>query len=167
MANSADPDQLASSEANWSGSTLFAMAGHIQVPCFFNRKYLFFLFLHEKKKKNIMGTHQNCLSNISLHTPLIWSYYVWWTDLICSFTVQSTLLRSCWTSQLTYSHFTWTGLDLYAVNNQYFLHGTFAIHTTVSLFFYFLFLFFFFFFLRVHNTCIAYRIFIYFSPLAR
>ena len=30
MANSADPDQLASSEANWSGSTLFAKAGHIQ-----------------------------------------------------------------------------------------------------------------------------------------
>ena len=31
MANSADPDQLASPEANWSGSTLFANAGHIQV----------------------------------------------------------------------------------------------------------------------------------------
>ena len=31
MANSADPDQLASSKANWSGSTLFAKAGHIQV----------------------------------------------------------------------------------------------------------------------------------------
>ena len=31
MANIADPDQLASSEANWSGSTLFAMAGHIRV----------------------------------------------------------------------------------------------------------------------------------------
>ena len=30
MAHSADPDQLASSEANWSGSTLFAKAGHIQ-----------------------------------------------------------------------------------------------------------------------------------------
>ena len=29
MANSADPDQLASEEANWSGSTLFAKAGHI------------------------------------------------------------------------------------------------------------------------------------------
>ena len=27
MANSADPDQLASSEANWSGSTLFAKTG--------------------------------------------------------------------------------------------------------------------------------------------
>ena len=31
MENSADPDQLASSEANWSGFTLFAMAGHIRV----------------------------------------------------------------------------------------------------------------------------------------
>ena len=30
MANSADPDQLASSEANWSGSTLFAKAGYIR-----------------------------------------------------------------------------------------------------------------------------------------
>ena len=31
MAHSADPDQLGSSEANWSGSTLFAKAGHIRV----------------------------------------------------------------------------------------------------------------------------------------
>ena len=31
MTNSADPDQLASSEANWSVSTLFAKAGYIQV----------------------------------------------------------------------------------------------------------------------------------------
>ena len=31
MANSADPDQLASSEANRSGSTLNAKAGYIQV----------------------------------------------------------------------------------------------------------------------------------------
>ena len=31
MANSADPDQLASSEANWSGSILFEKAGHIWV----------------------------------------------------------------------------------------------------------------------------------------
>ena len=28
MASSADPDQLASEEANWSGSTLFAKTGH-------------------------------------------------------------------------------------------------------------------------------------------
>ena len=31
MANSADLNQLASSEANWSGSTLFAKAGYIRV----------------------------------------------------------------------------------------------------------------------------------------
>ena len=31
MVNSADPDQLASEEANWSGSTLFAKAGYIRV----------------------------------------------------------------------------------------------------------------------------------------
>ena len=31
MANSADPDQLASEEANWSGSVLFAKAVYIQV----------------------------------------------------------------------------------------------------------------------------------------
>ena len=31
MANNADPDQLASAEANWSGSTLFAKIGYIQV----------------------------------------------------------------------------------------------------------------------------------------
>ena len=31
MTNSADPDQLASSEANWSGSTLFAKEGYIRV----------------------------------------------------------------------------------------------------------------------------------------
>ena len=30
MTNSTDPDQLASSEANWSGSTLFSKAGYIQ-----------------------------------------------------------------------------------------------------------------------------------------
>ena len=30
-ANSADPDQLASSEANWSGSTLLAKAEYIRV----------------------------------------------------------------------------------------------------------------------------------------
>ena len=31
MTNSADTDQLVTSEANWSGSTLFAKAGYIQV----------------------------------------------------------------------------------------------------------------------------------------
>ena len=31
MANRADPDQLASSEANWTASTLFVKAGYIRV----------------------------------------------------------------------------------------------------------------------------------------
>ena len=31
MTNSADQDQLASEQANWSGSTLFAKAGYIGV----------------------------------------------------------------------------------------------------------------------------------------
>ena len=31
MANSVDPEQLASSEANWSGSALFAKPGYIRV----------------------------------------------------------------------------------------------------------------------------------------
>ena len=31
MTNSADPDQLASEEANWSGSTLFAKAGYMYI----------------------------------------------------------------------------------------------------------------------------------------
>ena len=31
MGNNAEPDQLASSEANWSASTLFAKAGYIRV----------------------------------------------------------------------------------------------------------------------------------------
>ena len=31
MTNSADTDQLGFSEANWSGSTLFAKAGYIRV----------------------------------------------------------------------------------------------------------------------------------------
>ena len=31
MMNSADPDQLASSEANWSGSTQFAKTGYMYI----------------------------------------------------------------------------------------------------------------------------------------
>ena len=31
MTNSADPDQLASSEANWSEATLFAKTGHVVI----------------------------------------------------------------------------------------------------------------------------------------
>ena len=48
MTNSADPDKLASEEANWSGSTLFAKKGHV---VFSNRwvKNSFFLLFQESK----------------------------------------------------------------------------------------------------------------------
>ena len=46
MANSADPDQLASSETNWSGSTLFAQEGHIQVQHAENIDILSYLDAH-------------------------------------------------------------------------------------------------------------------------
>ena len=41
MDNSADPDQLAFSEANWSGSTLFAKVDHIQVQCILSPDSIF------------------------------------------------------------------------------------------------------------------------------
>ena len=43
MANSADPDHLASSEAeaNWSGSALFAKAGYIRVQQDKVKKHIF------------------------------------------------------------------------------------------------------------------------------
>ena len=45
MANSADPDQLASLEANWSGTTLFAKTEHV---VFSKRRVQdFFSFYHE------------------------------------------------------------------------------------------------------------------------
>ena len=50
MANSADPDQLASSEANWSGSTLFAKTGH---DVFSKRRVKVLSFKSEKYDKNI------------------------------------------------------------------------------------------------------------------
>ena len=60
MTNSADPDQLASSEANWSGSTLFAKTGHVVFSkrrvdhCIFQKTCqvsLWKLFKPLKKKK--------------------------------------------------------------------------------------------------------------------
>ena len=46
MTNSADPDQLASSEAKWSGPTLFAKTGHVvfskrRVNLYWIQSYIF------------------------------------------------------------------------------------------------------------------------------
>ena len=56
MTNRADPDQLASSEANWSGSTLFAKTGHV---VFSKRRVKnFFIISHKKRlsKAVLMST---------------------------------------------------------------------------------------------------------------
>ena len=55
MANSADPDQLASSETNWSGSTLFEKAGYWLCWGLTTRQPLWVILCHlpEKGRKVI------------------------------------------------------------------------------------------------------------------
>ena len=75
MANSADPDQLASSEANWSGSTLFAKAGYIRVQ-------------QDKGK---------CYKHMSRPTAY-WLNQNWlWTNNIYWFIITSYTLVQSWT----------------------------------------------------------------------
>ena len=58
MTNSADPDQLASSEANWSGSTLFAKIGissfsrtRVKICWSLNQVYSFQIVTLDSEKK--------------------------------------------------------------------------------------------------------------------
>ena len=53
MTNSADSDQLASSEANWSGSTLFDKTGHVV----FSKRRLKWKFSILKSKINPVVSH--------------------------------------------------------------------------------------------------------------
>ena len=53
MTNSAGPDQLASSEANWSGSTLFAKAMYIWVKQ--EKGKIVSFSLEEESRDRIMG----------------------------------------------------------------------------------------------------------------
>ena len=59
MANSADPDQLASSEANWSGSTLFAKAGYMGFSRIRVNEYLHF-FHGEIRKLDLYTAKKTC-----------------------------------------------------------------------------------------------------------
>ena len=72
MANSADPDQLASSEANWSGSTLFAKAGYIRLQ---QDYYLF----------NISGKDVFCLA----------FYFKWKYFVLIDHILSETIFRFC------------------------------------------------------------------------
>ena len=68
MTNSADPDQLASEEANWSGSTLFAKTGHVVFISENAQKMpqtrSTVLLRHQKKKKKIWEEQ-----TIAIQTP--------------------------------------------------------------------------------------------------
>ena len=57
MTNSADPDQLASSEANGSGSTLFAKIGHVV----FSKRKVKLYFLRKIINKDILQYHLQLL----------------------------------------------------------------------------------------------------------
>ena len=63
MTNSADPDQLAS-EANWSGSTLFAKTGH---DVFSKRRVKPFL---DKKKSMFEEYEATIFTGITSLTPI-------------------------------------------------------------------------------------------------
>ena len=93
MTNSADPEQLASSDANWSGSTLFAKTGHV---------------VFSKRRVNPF-----MLSGFFYHKPLDrWissKRDVWLINIItmfsrnsCTYGKQKTLIRSCILSHTIY-----------------------------------------------------------------
>ena len=67
MTNSADSDQLASSEANWSGCTLFAKIGHV---VFSKRRFKIsasMLKLIQFIQIKAIPTWKSALSRVNLH----------------------------------------------------------------------------------------------------
>ena len=97
MTNSADPDQLASSEANWSGSTLFAKAEYIQVEqdkgnCKLNQQYTWIIY----SKPNLFAcpfffaqVHFDEVSNRIIH--IVFSIFKVWKV----HRLQNHILHSC------------------------------------------------------------------------
>ena len=74
MTNSADPDQLASSEANWSGSTLFAKTGHVV----FSKRNVKHgpMGIEKKNNKTKTGCLDACLTHLCLvdsSTQCLWT----------------------------------------------------------------------------------------------
>ena len=76
MANSADPDQLASEEAKWSGSTLFAKAGYIRVQ---QDNGLTFTTLLTYSADDIL----KCFSYFSLENRIHANCLQWRLETIC------------------------------------------------------------------------------------
>ena len=65
MANSADPDHLASSKANWSGSTLFAKAVYIWVQQDKGIAYLPEIFWTELPEQTVSNKTHKTLPYLS------------------------------------------------------------------------------------------------------
>ena len=77
MANSADPDQLASEEANLSGSTLLAKAGYsgfsrTRVRCYSPAFFFFFLYFSGKIKLGI-SSESSARQTIPLKCQVLFS----------------------------------------------------------------------------------------------
>ena len=72
MTNSADPDQLASSEANWSGSTLFAKTGHVV----FSKRRV------NKQKQDLILGFANIYSKTSMRLHHLQLLYHGWFKLV-------------------------------------------------------------------------------------
>ena len=86
MTNSADPDQLASSEANWSGSTLFAKTGHAMFSKRRLKQNLFLTYLEvsdtQSRPKHMFGYTCIIMSFFIPHHTIVVGYYFISEDLI-------------------------------------------------------------------------------------
>ena len=69
MTNSADLDQLASEEANWSGSTLFAKTGHVVLSKRRVKRSQLFLFGVDPISENMQNNLDHCLLQKCISFP--------------------------------------------------------------------------------------------------
>ena len=78
MTNSADLNQLASSEANWYRSTLFAKTGHVifsKRRIKWNKNIQDSIGLHLDKSQKFLFLHKNVCCGDSLEVPH-WGIYI-------------------------------------------------------------------------------------------
>ena len=99
MTNSADPDQLASSEDNWSGATLFAKTGHV---VFSKRKVNYWFSNYtETNDRSFQWFYLpiNPMKALSLTVPmwkavsLLILYFMLSSDQYCNFSNSKSILQ--------------------------------------------------------------------------
>ena len=108
MTNSADPDQLASLEANWSGSTQFAKTGHVifskrrvKSVCFSNTKASRWMKLHTHILHDAPWPLPSSITDLDLLFILGWIIFSLYLDLCLLKTTSKFLVMS------THSVFLW------------------------------------------------------------